>query len=132
MDYTPYLPRSGEDESEYYHRVWLSDLWDKVSTMEYQGIPNNAIQTVIVMKRFVFSRNCQELVSLMKTFEDRVLERKTDLLFCEWAKVYCRRIYRRKNTAFRTAPPAPAAPVPKTETRSPRTTLGIAFSGKRI
>jgi hypothetical protein len=131
MDYTPYLPRSGEDESEYYHRVWLSDLWDKVSTMEYQGIPNNAIQTVIVMKRFVFSRNCQELVSLMKTFEDRVLERKTDLLFCEWAKVYCRRIYRRKNTAFRTAPPVKKEVV-SSPPPPPKTNPGIAFSGKRI
>jgi len=131
MDYTPYLPRPGEAQADYYHRVWLSDLWDKISTMHYGGVPNSAINTIIVMKRFVFSRTCQELVNLMKTFEERMLDRNVDPMFYEWAKVYCRRIYKRKNTAFRNAPPivkSVAVPPPS----QPITNPGIAFAGKRI
>jgi len=132
MDYTPYLPRPGEAQADYYHRVWLSDLWDKVSTMQYEAAPNNAIHTIIVMKRFVFSRTCQELVNLMKTFEQRMLDRNIDHMFYEWAKVYCRRIYKRKNTAFRTAPPVKKEVVASPPPPPLKTNPGIAFAGKRI
>jgi hypothetical protein len=30
MDFKNYLPTQNEDEATYAHRIWLTDLWDKI------------------------------------------------------------------------------------------------------
>lgn len=93
----------GESNEAYYHRLWVSDAWDTIFDLVKQDPTNEILRTIANIKRYVFSRNRKELVTIMKHFEAVCADKTVDARTFEWAKVYLRRIYRRKNTFQTTA-----------------------------
>jgi hypothetical protein len=99
MDFSTYLERPDENAKDYYHRLWMSDLWDKVSTNQYD-VPNQLIRTIVNMKRYVYGLTREQLVRLSNHFEADLSSNAIDTMHYEWVKMYYRRIQRRKNMAF--------------------------------
>ena len=132
MNFIPYMPRPCEDTKDYYHRLWMSDLWDTVSTMEYD-VPNQIIRTIVNMKRYVYSRSLEDLVKMLKNFENDLMKPDLDRRHYEWVKVYCRRLNRRKNMAFRRTYPQRKLISPPTLPAPPPSPLGqgIGFGTRR-
>ena len=110
----------------------MSDLWDEVSTMSYD-VPNDIIRTIVNMKRYVYSRSLEDLVKMLKNFENDLMKPDLDRTHYEWVKMYCRRLNRRKNMAFRTPYPQrqlkPRSSPPPTS--SSLLGKGIGFGSRR-
>ena len=110
MDFTPYLPRENERKDEYYHRLWLSDLWDTISVSDI-NVPNEVIRIIQHTKLYVWRQPRERLAEMMRQFEEDMLK-PTDTRSYLWLKMYCKRLYKRKNMlcTIKTYPNPPTCP----------------------
>jgi len=95
MDFTAYLQRENEGLTAYTHRLWMTDLWDKIS-FDTSFAPNQTIENLQRLKWHIWSRSRQQLAELMVKVEDEMRHVQCNIRY-EWLKMYARRIYKRKN-----------------------------------
>ena len=95
MDFKPYLPHVNESVSAYTHRLWISDLWDKIP-FDMCVFPNETIKNLQRLKWYVWSRDRKQLAETMNKVEVEMRQVACNTRY-EWLKVYARRLYKRKN-----------------------------------
>lgn len=96
MDYRPYLPHYEEPLNEYFDRIWLSDLWDKMSLASYD-VPNEQIRNIQCCKYHVWTASREQLAVMADNLERKMMDRSISARSYRWLQTYCRRIYKRKN-----------------------------------
>jgi hypothetical protein len=96
MDYTPYLRLPDESNVDYYRRLWLSDLWDKIPLSDF-NVPNECIRKLQSTKFYIWTASREQLAALANSLERKLMNRNLNKDDYVSIKTYCRRIYKRKN-----------------------------------
>ena len=102
MDFKDYLPHNNEDVATYAHRLWLTDLWDKIP-FNIAIAPNSTIENMQKLKWHVWTRDRRQLARIMVSLEAELRTVACDKQYA-WLKMYARRIYKRKNLLRATSP----------------------------